>query len=175
MGFSKLFFGVCCLAVIIIFHVSQATVINNPNQGFIDEQNNNPNQGFIDEHNKARAEVGVGPITWNNTVAMYAQKYADSKIETCEMEHSGGPYGENLAEGYGEMTGAQAVKFWVTEKPNYDRASNKCVNDECLHYTQVVWRDSVRLGCARAKCKNGWVFVICNYDPPGNYIGERPY
>ncbi|KAL6213197.1 hypothetical protein ACLB2K_012644 [Fragaria x ananassa] len=91
------------------------------------------------------------------------------------MEHSEGPYGENLAEGYGEMTGAQAVKFWVTEKPNYDYASNKCVGDECGHYTQVVWHNSVHLGCARAKCTNGWVFVICSYDPPGNFEDERPY
>ena len=135
-----------------------------------------PHQDFIDEHNKARAEVGVGPITWNDTLAAYAQKYADSKIDTCEMVHSEGPYGENLAEGHGEMTGAQAVKFWVTEKDNYDYASNKCVgDDECGHYTQVVWRNSTRLGCASAKCKNGWVFVICNYDPPGNYQDERPY
>ncbi|KAL6211908.1 hypothetical protein ACLB2K_017131 [Fragaria x ananassa] len=163
MRFNMLYSGVYYLAVIIICHVSEARVIDNPNQG------------FIDEHNIARAEVGVGPITWNDTIASYAQSYADSKIETCEMEHSGGPYGENLAEGYGEMTGAQAVKFWVTEKPNYDYASNECVGDECGHYTQVVWRNSVHLGCARAMCKNGWMFVICNYDPPGNYIGERPY
>ncbi|CAL2279522.1 unnamed protein product [Prunus armeniaca] len=86
-----------------------------------------------------------------------------------------GPYGENLAEGYGEMTGGQAVKFWVTEKPNYDYASNTCVGDVCGHYTQVVWRNSTHVGCARAKCKNGWMFVICSYYPPGNYIGERPY
>ncbi|KAB2602701.1 S ribonuclease [Pyrus ussuriensis x Pyrus communis] len=86
-----------------------------------------PHQDFIDEHNKARAEVGVGPIKWNETVAAYAQKYADSKIETCEMVHSQGPYGENLAEGWGsEMTSGQAVKFWVTEKPDYDYDSNSC-------------------------------------------------
>ncbi|XP_008222550.1 PREDICTED: basic form of pathogenesis-related protein 1-like [Prunus mume] len=77
------------------------------------------------------------------------------------MVHSQGPYGENLAEGYGEMTGGQAMKFWVTEKPNYDYASNTCVGDVCGHYTQVVWRNSTHVGCARAKCKNGWMFVIC--------------
>ena len=132
-------------------------------------------QGFVNEHNVARAAVGVGPITWNYSLAAYAQRYANTRIHGCDMEHSEGPYGENLAEGYGEMTGAQAVKFWVTEKPNYDYASNKCVGDECGHYTQVIWRNSVHLGCARAKCTNGWVFVICSYDPPGNYEDERPY
>ncbi|KAL6219147.1 hypothetical protein ACLB2K_012353 [Fragaria x ananassa] len=135
----------------------------------------NPNQDFLDEHNKARAEVGVGPMKWNDTLAAYAQDYANKKIENCEMVHSEGPYGECLAEGYGDMTGAEATKFWVTEKENYDYASNTCTKDECGHYTQVVWRNSTDLGCAKAHCKNGWVFVICSYYPPGNYVDEKPY
>ncbi|KAK9904643.1 hypothetical protein M0R45_000535 [Rubus argutus] len=28
---------------------------------------------------------------------------------------------------------------------------------------------------ARVQCSNLWWFVTCNYDPPGNYIGQRPY
>ncbi|GMN52436.1 hypothetical protein TIFTF001_021577 [Ficus carica] len=132
-------------------------------------------QDFVDVHNAIRAKVGVGPITWNKTVAAYARNYANQQIADCKMEHSGGPYGENLAEGWGMMTGEQAVKFWASEKPHYDYASNSCVGDECGHYTQIVWRNSVHLGCARAKCHNGWMFVICSYDPPGNYEGERPY
>ncbi|KAL5560867.1 hypothetical protein UlMin_030614 [Ulmus minor] len=130
---------------------------------------------FLDSHNAVRAEVGVGPMRWNKTLSGYARKYALSRIGSCEMEHSGGPYGENLSEGFGYVRASDAVKFWASEKPHYDYASNKCVGDECRHYTQLVWRDSVNLGCARAKCLNGWMFVICNYYPPGNYDGERPY
>ncbi|PKI51196.1 basic form of pathogenesis-related protein 1-like [Punica granatum] len=132
-------------------------------------------QDFVDTHNSIRAEVGVGPLTWNDTVAAYAQEYANERIHDCNLDHSRGPYGENLAEGYGEMSGEDAVKFWATEKPNYDYHSNSCVGGECLHYTQIVWSKSVHLGCARVKCTNGWMFVICNYSPPGNYVGERPY
>ena len=133
-------------------------------------------KAFLDAHNAIRAEVGVGPMTWNKTLENYAQKYANSRLsKNCEFEHSGGPYGENLAEGYGEMTG-DAVRYWATEKSKYDYASNSCAqNDICGHYTQVVWRNSVRLGCATVNCGKGLVFSICNYDPPGNYMGERPY
>ncbi|KAJ4716069.1 Pathogenesis-related protein 1 [Melia azedarach] len=132
-------------------------------------------QDFVNAHNAARAEVGVGPITWNDSVAAYAQDYADHRIGDCNLDHSMGPYGENLAEGYGKLDGVDAVKMWVSEKPNYDYASNSCVGDECLHYTQIIWRKSVSLGCGRVKCHNGWWFVICSYYPPGNIEGERPY
>ncbi|CBI25093.3 unnamed protein product, partial [Vitis vinifera] len=136
-------------------------------------------QDYVDAHNAARAQVGVQPITWNETVAAYARRYASSRVaEQCSMEHSGGPYGENLAEGYGSigsLTGTDAVNLWVGEKPNYDYNSNSCVGGKCGHYTQVVWRNSVRLGCARVQCNNGGWFVTCNYDPPGNYVGQRPY
>jgi pathogenesis-related protein 1 len=74
------------------------------------------------------------------------------------------------------MNGTEAVKLWVDEKPYYDYNSNSCVNGEmCGHYTQVVWRKSLRIGCAKVKCDNGGTFITCNYDPPGNYVGERPY
>ncbi|KAL9371188.1 hypothetical protein Peur_036328 [Populus x canadensis] len=119
----------------------------------------NSPQDYVNAHNAVRAEVGVGPITWNNTVAAYAQKYANSRVENCELEHSGGPYGENIAEGYGNLNGVDAVKMWASEKPFYSHDTNSCVGDECLHYTQVVWRKSVHLGCGRAKCKNGWCIL----------------
>ncbi|WTS80289.1 CAP domain-containing protein [Streptomyces sp. NBC_00487] len=33
--------------------------------------------------------------------------------------------------------------------------SNACVNGrECLHYTQLVWRTSTRVGAAGARCGN---------------------
>ncbi|KAI9112396.1 hypothetical protein K1719_016593 [Acacia pycnantha] len=132
-------------------------------------------QDFLKFHNEARAEVGVGPLSWNNTLASYAKKYANMRSQDCKLEHSDGPFGENIAEGYKDMKGSDAVKLWLTEKPNYNYDSNTCANDECLHYTQIVWRDSHHLGCARAKCPNDGVFVICSYDPPGNFIGRRPY
>ncbi|CAN0920977.1 Basic form of pathogenesis-related protein 1 [Linum grandiflorum] len=131
---------------------------------------------YVEAHNAVRAAVGVGPVTWNATVAAYAQAYAESRVHgNCELQHSGGPYGENIAEGYGDLEGTDAVKMWASEKRNYDYGSNSCVGESCLHYTQIVWRESVRVGCGRAKCDNGWVFVTCNYDPFGNIQGQRPY
>ncbi|CAN6450667.1 unnamed protein product [Victoria cruziana] len=137
----------------------------------------NSPQDFVDAHNAARAEVGVDPISWDDTVAAYAQNYADQRMGDCNLVHSQGPYGENLAGSTGsEFTAAEAVNMWVAEKSNYDYNSNSCASGtECLHYTQVVWRDSKNLGCARVECNNGGTFIICNYNPPGNVIGQRPF
>lgn len=160
MAMSKILPLLVCLVSLALVHPSHAQ---------------NSQQDYLNAHNAARSQVTVANIIWDNTVAAYALNYANSRISNCDLVHSNGPYGENLAKGSGSFTGTAAVNLWVAEKPYYDYASNSCVGGQCLHYTQVVWRNSVRVGCARVKCTNGWWFVSCNYDPPGNYIGERPY
>ncbi|KAF9598616.1 hypothetical protein IFM89_028285 [Coptis chinensis] len=132
-------------------------------------------QEFLKAHNAARALVGVAPMTWDNTVAATAQNYANKMAATCNMVHSTGPYGENLAKSTGVLTAAEAVTLWVNEKQFYNVQANSCNGGQCLHYTQVIWRKSVRLGCARESCSNGGTFIVCNYDPPGNYIGQNPF
>lgn len=134
-------------------------------------------QDYVDAHNAARSEVGVPNVAWDDTVAAYADKYANQRKGDCELVHSGGPYGENLAWSSGDMSGSSAVQLWVDEKPNYDHNSNSCVGGaQCLHYTQVVWRDTLRIGCAKVTCdNNAGTFISCNYDPPGNVQGQSPY
>ncbi|KAK9080140.1 hypothetical protein SSX86_001815 [Deinandra increscens subsp. villosa] len=117
-------------------------------------------------------------MVWDANVAAYAQNYANERRGDCNLVHSsGGPYGENLAKGSGDFTGTAAVNSWVGEKASYDHNSNTCAQGAvCGHYTQVVWRNSVKLGCARVQCtNNGWWFVICSYSPRGNYVGQSPY
>ncbi|KAK9690538.1 hypothetical protein RND81_09G135800 [Saponaria officinalis] len=143
----------------------------------ISHAQNSP-QDYVYAHNIARSAVGVGPIEWDDQVAAYAAQYASQRAGDCALQNSPGPYGENLAVGSGEfMTGVAAVKLWVGEQTNYNYDTNTCdKGQQCREYTQVVWRDSVRLGCARVQCGyNGSYFVTCNYYPPGNYFGEKPY
>ncbi|KAJ6409419.1 hypothetical protein OIU84_009005 [Salix udensis] len=133
-------------------------------------------QDYLDAHNTARAAVGVGPLTWDATVQAYAQNYANQRAGDCNLVHSGGPYGENLAWGSPDLSGTDAVNMWVGEKAYYDYDSNSCAaGQQCGHYTQVVWANSARLGCAKVKCSTGGTFIGCNYDPPGNVVGQKPY
>ncbi|MCL6428460.1 CAP domain-containing protein, partial [Bacillus subtilis] len=66
-------------------------------------------------------------MTWDDQVAAYAQNYASQLAADCNLVHSHGQYGENLAEGSGDfMTAAKAVEMWVDEKQYYDHDSNTC-------------------------------------------------
>ncbi|KAI6678235.1 hypothetical protein NL676_039032 [Syzygium grande] len=134
-------------------------------------------QDYVAAHNEARSQVGVGPISWNETVASYAIDYANSLASHClPLVFSGGPYGENLAWRSPDLTGTEAVNLWVAEEPDYDYSSNSCaLGKVCDSYTQVVWRNSVWLGCAKVQCLMGGFLVTCNYYPPGNILGQRPY
>ncbi|XP_052162636.1 pathogenesis-related protein PRB1-2-like [Oryza glaberrima] len=143
----------------------------------------NSPQDFVSPHNAARANVSVAAAAWNDTVAAYAQSYAAQRQGDCKLVHSdsGGRYGENLFWGSagGNWTAASAVSAWVSEKQWYNHTSNTCSapsGQSCGHYTQVVWRSSTAIGCARVVCNGSLgVFITCNYSPPGNYIGQSPY
>ena len=142
-------------------------------------------QGITAAHNAARAAVQpparepIPPLTWSPSLAATAQAWADQ----CHFQHSKKKgLGENIFASSGQATPEEVVESWVSEKKSYNYARNRCRRGECGHYTQVVWARSLRVGCAAAKCtanspfgRGPWQFWVCNYDPPGNYIGERPY
>ncbi|KAF8404811.1 hypothetical protein HHK36_009701 [Tetracentron sinense] len=132
---------------------------------------------FVNAHNGERSQVSVPCLSWNDTVASYASSYAENSTRDCILKLSNTTdYGENVIIGTGSYTGVDAVNAWAAEKQNYDYASNSCAEGKvCGHYTQVVWNTSTNLGCARATCNNGSIFITCNYYPPGNFLGERPY
>ncbi len=48
----------------------------------------------------------------------------------------------------------------------------------CGHYTQIVWKNTERIGCGKATARRDGIFKVywvCQYDPSGNYVGQRPY
>ncbi|KAL3643206.1 Cuticle-degrading protease [Castilleja foliolosa] len=138
----------------------------------------NEMQQFMGIQNAARAALRLRPLVWDPRIARYAAWYAHQRQFDCALEHSNGPYGENIFWGSGNgWKAAQAAAAWVSERRGYSYRSNVCASgQECGHYTQIVWRGTAKIGCARVVCYGGkGVFMTCNYDPPGNYIGERPY
>ncbi|KAI4992372.1 hypothetical protein ZWY2020_051789 [Hordeum vulgare] len=132
---------------------------------------------ILKEHNAFRAKEHVPPLTWNATVAQYAQQYANKRKGDCALKHSTGPYGENLMYGEGKAwTWRHTVDEWSEEKKNYHYGSNSCdAGKQCGHYTAVVWKGTTGVGCGRVTCTTGDTLMVCSYYPPGNYDGEKPY
>ncbi|KAI3951315.1 hypothetical protein MKW92_041374 [Papaver armeniacum] len=128
-------------------------------------------------HNSARQDVGVPPLVWNDILAKYARIYSgDIKRKGCDLNYSNRyGFGESLYKGI-NVTGKAAVEAWVSQKIWYHHDNNTCTSGhDCSDYKQVVWKNSIRVGCYRFKCRDGDNFVTCEYYPPGNYKGARPY
>ncbi len=133
---------------------------------------------ILNEHNRVRANVNVAPLRWSAQLAQVAQKWTDHLASTsCGLTHSqGSGYGENLFMGTSSHYGVRdAVRSWEEEKKDYRGGVLTQSNwYPSGHYTQVVWRNTKSVGCAQAMCR-GNTIVSCNYDPPGNYMGQAPY
>jgi uncharacterized protein YkwD len=143
-------------------------------------------------HNTARAGVfppaipALGNMTWDASATTDAQSWAD----TCTWAHGGSGlhtlYGQNLYASTGTtVVTTNVVGSWVGENVAYSYDTNTCATGKvCGHYTQVVWRASLGLGCGVKTCTINspwgstyptWTIVVCNYAPPGNYVGSKPY
>lgn len=150
---------------------------------------------FVRAHNLVRATVGVPEVRRSTTVAQSAQVWADTlQREWCSMRHSSpaqrNNYGENLywfSNSYGALpTPEEVVWAWASEREWYNYQTNTCnpptSKDSCWHYTQIVRRNTTEIGCWYAVCRtqNGWFTMttsirVCQYNPAGNRIGQKPY
>ncbi|XP_064650217.1 uncharacterized protein LOC135501819 [Lineus longissimus] len=143
-------------------------------------------QQMLTEHNLVRqkTESGMSNLVWSETLEGYAQEWADN----CVFKHRNGTdlrskkSGENIfaAWRYNMATiGRTAAKAWASEKSRYFHETNKCLpkGKACGHYTAMVWATTKEVGCAFTYCESnkGMQIVVCNYSPPGNFRGRKPY
>lgn len=155
---------------------------------------------FVAAHNAARARADLNPlpspalpqVSWDPLLADAVYNYLSKCVASDDgalVEHNmsrssdyqalGGTdsyVGENIYGTTGTTVApADAVNAWMSEassfdysKPNYATAG---------HYSQIVWRTSVRIGCAIVNCPNAHAnnTVLCDYAPGGNIPGQKPY
>lgn len=150
-------------------------------------------------HNKLRGQVyppasNMEHMTWDDELERSAAAWA----QECIWEH--GPtsllvsIGQNLAVHWGRYRSPGFhVQSWYDEVKDYTYPSpdeckpwcpERCSGAMCTHYTQIVWATTNKVGCAVNTCQrmNVWgevwenaVYLVCNYSPKGNWIGEAPY
>jgi hypothetical protein len=158
---------------------------------------------WLDAHNAARAGSMAGvtlspapspalqALQWSASAEAVAQAWANG----CSYQHNpnrgadGVARGENIAAtgpaDRADATPAYIVGQWGSEWSDYNYAANSCAAGRvCGHYTQLVWRGTTKVGCAKARCTVNspfgaqlptWDYFVCNYEPPGNFVGQKPY
>ena len=141
-------------------------------------------QRLLVAHNQERADMGIAPLAWNDSLAADARVWAKELAVTGRFEHSpdepGKPVeGENLWAGTPRAFSPEAmVHLWAAEKsdyrpgtfPNNSRSGDV---ERVGHFTQMIWRASRQVGCATAVGANE-EFLVCRYSEAGNVYGERP-
>lgn len=141
-------------------------------------------------HNQVRANVQTANplpfLTWSDSLAATAAAWAAQCIDQDQpiglIDHNDGrstghPYyvGENIFGSGGSASAQQAVDLWAAEGANYSYPSGAC-SGVCGHYTQIVWRTTLEVGCALHDCPNlnFGSSIVCDYGPGGN-SGGLPY
>ncbi|KAL2939029.1 Pathogenesis-related protein 1A, partial [Bienertia sinuspersici] len=131
-------------------------------------------EDFLNIYNGARALLWVAPLSWDTKLEIFAQKVANKSNPSCSESRGPSPYGQNIMAEY--FVAHDVAGAWFREKDYYNSTTNSCMNgQDCTHYTQMVWENSVRIGCAIGVCGGGLPITNCQYDPPGNIPGEAPY
>ncbi|HVG62901.1 MAG TPA: CAP domain-containing protein [Hyalangium sp.] len=146
-------------------------------------------QEMLSAHNSVRISATPTPnpalptLTWSTDTAATAQAWADQ----CQFRHNPnrGNLGENIAAATpNHLSTLGVVQNWAAESAHYNYGTNSCAGGQtCGHYTQIVWRNTTQVGCATKLCDENspfsgftqWRIWVCNYSPPGNIAGQRPY
>ncbi|XP_038235573.1 peptidase inhibitor 16 [Dermochelys coriacea] len=141
---------------------------------------------IVEMHNQYRSQVSppaadMLKMSWAPDLEAFAKAYALKCIWGHNKER--GRRGENLFAITDEMDVEVALEQWYSEHEHYNLTTSKCtISQMCGHYTQVVWANSERVGCGMQFCKTlhgvedpDLYLLVCNYDPPGNVRGRKPY
>ncbi|KAJ1508275.1 hypothetical protein HMI54_006214 [Coelomomyces lativittatus] len=130
---------------------------------------------MMDAHNILRNAVYIPVnLTWSDSLAQEAYRRTLDQQAICGLTHNGvtRTLGENLAMASGsnitEDITKRLLNLWISEgyKPN-----------DYSHWTQMAWSGTREVGCALKvgppQCQ--FVFLTCEYYPPGNVVGRSPW
>ncbi|KAF7486838.1 peptidase inhibitor 16 isoform X1 [Marmota monax] len=144
-------------------------------------------RAMVELHNLYRAQVfppasDMRRMRWDPELAAFAKAYAQQCVWGHNKER--GRRGENLFAITDEgLDVPLAMEEWHHEREHYNLSAAACTPGQmCGHYTQVVWGKTERIGCGSHFCEKlqgveetNIHLLVCNYEPPGNVKGQRPY
>ena len=137
---------------------------------------------ILNAHNSYRQAItGVADLVWDAGLESDALQWATHIGNLGTLQHSTGTgQGENLWAGTsGAYTFTQMVDSWGSEKQYFKYGKFPDVSTtgnwwDVGHYTQIIWKNTQKVGCAGVN-NGGWYWFVCRYSPPGNYVDQYPY
>jgi uncharacterized protein YkwD len=137
----------------------------------------------LSQHNFYRAKHGSPPLVLNDSLNTAALSYSQKLSSTHTFVHSpsAGKYGENLYKSWGRPTVSYsshaASDAWYAEQQYYNYGTFNSTNPSQVvgHFTALIWKSvkSVGFGYSLVAENGGYaVYVVANYYPPPNYIGQ---
>lgn len=132
---------------------------------------------FLDAHNEYRSKHRVPPLELNKKMCKYAEEWAKAIAKKGIVEHRDqNEYGENIFYAWSSdpnftLSGRDPVDKWYSEINNHS-FGREPENLGSGHFSQVVWEDSKDIGVGIARTKEGQIYVVANYFPPGNVMGS---
>jgi len=136
----------------------------------------------LDLHNKERALLKIPLLELDEEICKtVSQPWAENLAAKNIFSHSKTKgYGENIANRspMDEKSAEKLFNQWLNEKQNYKYAKypegNIDPSKQKGHYTQLIWKNSTKLGVGFA-WKGKKCYLVTDYKPPGNISGQYPY
>ncbi len=128
--------------------------------------------------NAYRAPLNLPPLQWSLRLAAQAQAWAEHLAQIGTLQHSGP--GQNLAMGTaGAFSLTQLVDLWGHEQRYFHNGNFPDISTtgnwaDVGHYSQLIWATTTQVGCGYAE-NHGQAFLVCDYNPPGNVMGQPVY
>ncbi|MEE9910254.1 MAG: CAP family protein [Deltaproteobacteria bacterium] len=161
--------------------LSILAIVSVTNTGRTETTDDRIREEILAAHNKYRAQLGIPPLKWSETLADHAMNWALHLAQAGKISHSKkSGEGENLWQGSaGHFSHTRKVDYWGSEKKYFKKGTFPDVStsgnwQDVGHYTQIIWRGTHEVGCAQAT-SGGFDFFVCRYHPPGNFIREKVY
>ncbi|WKY06934.1 hypothetical protein Q1695_006816 [Nippostrongylus brasiliensis] len=158
---------------------------------------------FLNTHNKYRSLVAKGQASGlygrAPSAARMLKMVYDCNIEKTAMQHtrkcrfghsprSSRPnLGENVYVRWGrretfEQAAKQSCDSWFEELKTAGMPPSNILTSRVFnrpkaigHYTQMVWQNTYKIGCAVVNCQGSMTLVTCQYGPAGNMLNQMVY
>ena len=126
-------------------------------------------------HNVLRAQHKAGKLVRDTLLEKYAMENAKKMAAAknwffTEEKYNGEYIGQCIFWNYGDPNGAGVTDMWYNEIENYD-FNNPGFNMDAGDFTQVVWKNTKKIGCGYA-CSGRDCYGSCLYYPSGNYLNQ---